>query len=95
MYKINARRATISGNELLIFLPTRRETVDFRERMKAADGNADEQERLGLDFVAAHVSLADGSKLDLDDVPIADTMEMLRRLTNVSADSVSDFTPTP
>ena len=94
-YLIQPKKVRLSGNELLVRPLTRREANAFRERMAAADDDADAAERAGLDAIAAHVTFADGAPLDVDDVPTGDLVALLRTLVGGEAPGVSDFTPAP
>ena len=94
-YQIQPKKITVSGNVLLVKPLSRRAAVDFREAMKAAGDDLDQSERLGLDLIAANVTFADGTPLDVDEVPQGDLVEILQRLLGSDPKSVSDFTPTP
>ena len=94
-YQIQPKKITVSGNALLMKPLSRRAAVDFREAMKAAGDDLDQSERLGLDLIAANVTFADGTPLDVDEVPQGDLVEILQRLLGSDPKSVSDFTRTP
>lgn len=94
-YQIQPKKITVSGNALLMKPLSRRAAVDFREAMKAAGDDLDQSERLGLDLIAANVTFADGTPLDVDEVPQGDLVEIIQRLLGSDPKSVSDFTPTP
>lgn len=94
-YQIQTKKITVSGNALLMKPLSRRAAVDFREAMKAAGDDLDQSERLGLDLIAANVTFADGTPLDVDEVPQGDLVEIIQRLLGSDPKSVSDFTPTP
>ena len=94
-YQIQRKKITVSGNALLMKPLSRRAAVDFREAMKAAGDDLDQSERLGLDLIAANVTFADGTPLDVDEVPQGDLVEIIQRLLGSDPKSVSDFTPTP
>ena len=94
-YQIQPKKITLSGNALLMKPLSRRAAVDFREAMKAAGDDLDQSERIGLDLIAANVTFADGTPLDVDEVPQGDLVEIIQRLLGSDPKSVSDFTPTP
>lgn len=94
-YQIQPKKITVSGNALLMKPLSRRAAVDFREAMKAAGDDLDQSERLGLDLIAANVTFADGTPLDVDEVPQGDLVEIIQRLLGSDPKSVSDFTRTP
>lgn len=94
-YLIQPKKITVSGNALLMKPLSRRAAVDFREAMKAAGDDLDQSERLGLDLIAANVTFADGTPLDVDEVPQGDLVEIIQRLLGSDPKSVSDFTRTP
>lgn len=94
-YQIQPKKITVSGNALLMKPLSRRAAVDFREAMKAAGDDLDQSERLGLGLIAANVTFADGTPLDVDEVPQGDLVEIIQRLLGSDPKSVSDFTPTP
>lgn len=94
-YQIQPKKITVSGNALLMKPLSRRSAVGFREAMKAAGDDLDQSERIGLDLIAANVTFADGTPLDVDEVPQGDLVEIIERLLGSDPKSVSDFTPTP
>ena len=94
-YQIQPKKITVSGNALLMKPLSRRAAVDFREAMKAAGDDLDQSERIGLDLIAANVTFADGTPLDVDEVPQGDLVEILQRLLGSDPKGVSDFTRTP
>lgn len=94
-YQIQPKKITVSGNALLMKPLSRRAAVDFREAMKAAGDDLDQSERIGLDLIAANVTFADGTPLDVDEVPQGDLVEIIQRLLGSDPKGVSDFTRTP
>lgn len=94
-FVIQPKKIVVSGNALLVKPLSRRAANEFRDKMNAAD-ESDEQERIGLDLIAANVTFEDGSPLDVDDVPADDLVEIMRRLVGGNPKKgVSDFTDTP
>ena len=94
-YQIQPKKITVSGYALLMKPLSRRAAVDFREAMKAAGDDLDQSERIGLDLIAANVTFADGTPLDVDEVPQGDLVEIIQRLLGSDPKGVSDFTRTP
>lgn len=92
---IQPRKVTVGGNALLVKRLSRRDAAAFAEAMKAAGDDAAEQERIGLQLIAANVTFADGSQIPLDDVPSEDLIAILQAVVNGEAKGVADFTGTP
>lgn len=90
-YQIQAKKLTLSGNALLIKPLSRGAAKRFREEMAAAGEDTDRQEQIGLELVAANVSFEDGTPLDVDDVPTADLVQLMKELCGVGEAGVSDF----
>ena len=93
-FVIQPKKIVVSGNTLLMKPLSRRAANEFRDKMNASN-ESDEQERIGLDLIAANVTFEDGSPLDVDDVPADDLVEIMRRLVGGNPKGVSDFTGTP
>lgn len=94
-YRIQPKKVTLNGNELLVTPLSRRAANEFRERMNAAGDDEDASMRVGLDTIAANVKFADGSALDVDEVPTGDLVELLSLVVGGGQRSVADFTGTP
>ena len=91
-YHIDPKKLTLSGNQLLVTPVTRRELVSFR----AASADATQSESAGYALIASHVTYADHTPLDLDEVPQADLIVLLREVMGLGKSaSLPDFTNTP
>ena len=94
-YIIQPKAITLSGNVLLVKPLSRGAAKKFRDDMASAGEDSDRQEQIGLDLVAANVTFEDGSALDVDEVPSADIVALLKTLCGVDGAGVADFTPRP
>lgn len=94
-YLVQPKKVSLNGNELLVTPITRRGANEFRERMQAAGDDEEASSKVGLDLIAANVRFADGSVLDVDEVPQGDLVELLQLVLGGGRKSVADFTGTP